>query len=583
MSVQGIMIEYRERAITLGLRASWLLLAALVLVGARFGTISDRRLSVPAALTGVALALLSFIPWSKALRSWRARLYVWLWLAVMVALLISAGTIPELRPTALALSFAMAALSAAVADRFVHTLVTLALLGGLVGTGIAEDLAAAELVGPVIALLAVAVTVALVTQEFETEAKIADDRLERLQARETDLERLYAVAQATANADTLEQGLPELVGRIGRYLRAELGVLLLRSGNEPTLSVVSPIWTAGNALEVKGYHVPLHQGGILQRVYLTSEPVRITTAGESEDNLGLLAELGIANALIVPLRVEERTLGLMVIADKEDGEFTDKDLESLTSLAAPAALAIAQLERFEETAETSRKMEEIARMKSDFVSVVSHELRTPLTSIIGALDTMARPQFLPDDPQVRDLLAMARAQAQRLRRLIEDLLIVSRIEARGIPTIPERVDLQALVGGVLSELRASDRVTTQIPDALSIRTDPDHLRRILINLIENAFKYAPDAAVEIVAGEDEERVFLEVVDHGPGIPEERRLEAFERFSQLDAAATRPAGGAGLGLSIVSGLAGSIGGLVELRDTPGGGATFRVVLPREPES
>lgn len=574
------MIDFRERAITLGLRASWLLVAALVLVASRFGVISDRRLSTPTLLTAVALGALSFIPWSKALRTWRARLYVWLWLAVMVALLISAGTIPELRPTTLALSFAMVAISAAVADQFVHALVTLALLGGLIGTGLAEDLAPIQLTGPVIALFAVAVTVALVTKEFEAEARIADHRLKRLQAREADLERLYAVAQATANADTLEQGLPELVGRIGRYLRAELGALLLRSGEEPVLSVVSPIWTAGNALAVEGYHVPLHRSGLLQRVYLTSEPMRVDTAGESEDSLGLLAELGVRNALIVPLRVEERTLGLMVIADKEEGAFTDEDLETLASLAAPAALAIAQLERFEETAETSRKMEELARMKSDFVSVVSHELRTPLTSIIGALDTMARPQFVPDDPQVRELLDMARSQAQRLRRLIEDLLIVSRIEARGIPTIPERVDLQTLVAGVLSELRASERVDARIPAGLTVRSDPDHLRRILTNLIENAFKYAPGAPVEVVAGEDEGRVFIEVIDHGPGIPEDRRQQAFERFTQLDAADTRPASGAGLGLSIVRGLAGSIGGLIELRDTPGGGATFRVVIPRE---
>src|SRR5665811_983901 len=103
------------------------------------------------------------------------------------------------------------------------------------------------------------------------------------------------------------------------------------------------------------------------------------------DAHGLLGELGVHNAIAAPMKVEDRTLGVMVLADKIDGVFTQDDINTLVSLSTPTALAIAQLERIEDASQTSRKMEELAAMKTDFVSVVSHELRTPLTSILSLI------------------------------------------------------------------------------------------------------------------------------------------------------------------------------------------------------
>ena len=216
-------------------------------------------------------------------------------------------------------------------------------------------------------------------------------------------------------------------------------------------------------------------------------------------------------------------------------------------------------------------------MKSDFVSTVSHELRSPLTSIIGSLDTVNRPELAPPEPMSQQLLDSARRQAGRLQRLIEDLLVVSRIDRGAIPVHTETIELKPLIDEVVRVVSIEPSVTIEPPD-MAVEADRDHLSRILINLVENAAKYAPDSPVEIYAWERDPRGFVAVVDHGPGIPVDQRERVFERFTQVDQSDTRSRGGTGLGLSIVKSLSEVMHGSVRIETTEGGGATFVVELP-----
>ena len=231
-------------------------------------------------------------------------------------------------------------------------------------------------------------------------------------------------------------------------------------------------------------------------------------------------------------------------------------------------------------------MRELARMKTDFVSVVSHELRTPLTSIIGALATLDRPELSPDSQAARELLSSARNQTDRLRRLIEDLLMASRIENGVLPQNPVMIELPDFIDSVLVHIpEATERVSVRVEERVErIEADADHLQRILINLVENAMKYASGSPVEITAGPTGGgKLTLSVIDHGPGINADQKADVFDRVTQLEPSATRSHGGTGLGLHIVKGLVDSMGGEIELLETPGGGATFHVVLPRAPGS
>ena len=573
---------FRARAAKLGLQVSWLMLAAILFAAYRSSLLSEPRVWVPSLLAGTGLLALSFIRWERVLENWRGDVFLWLWLALVLAELTSVGAVPQLSAVIFALYFGVVVLSAALAATMAHAFITGFVITSFVLTdsNFGQSLEVERLVIPLVTLIAVAIASSMLTKEFRRETFMGIDRMQQLAKREADLGRLYEVSKTMAAGDSLEMVLPELVGRIGRYLNAEVGAVLLHNNREQLLEVVSPIWTAGHPLDVGGYRIPLHRKGDIERVFLSGKPALYTGLDLNPDSHGLLGELGAHSAMVVPMQLEHRTMGVMILADKTDGEFTESDLEVLTSLAAPAALVLAQLERFSEAAETSRRMEELARMKSDFVSVVSHELRTPLTSIIGALATIARPELAPEQPAAQELLESARNQADRLRRLIEDLLVVSRIEGKALPRHPEEVDLSRFLPETVEVISGADEVVqVQVEPNTLIKTDPDHVRRIVINLVENAMKHAAGSPIEIAVSMPEDRVTIDVVDHGPGIPPTERIKIFSQFTQLEPSVTRSQGGTGLGLSIVRGLAQEMEGDVTIHDTPGGGATFRVDLPR----
>ncbi|HEY7821554.1 MAG TPA: HAMP domain-containing sensor histidine kinase, partial [Acidimicrobiia bacterium] len=188
-----------------------------------------------------------------------------------------------------------------------------------------------------------------------------------------------------------------------------------------------------------------------------------------------------------------------------------------------------------------------------------------------------RPELAPQEPMSQQLLDSARRQAGRLQRLIEDLLVVSRIDRGAIPVHPDVVEVKEIFDEVTRVVSIEPTATVE-PANLAVYADRDHFQRILINLVENAAKYAPGSPVELYAWQKANRAMLAVVDHGPGIPEESRESIFERFTQLDQSDTRSKGGTGLGLSIVKSLVEVMHGSVRIETTEGGGATFILDLP-----
>lgn len=226
---------------------------------------------------------------------------------------------------------------------------------------------------------------------------------------------------------------------------------------------------------------------------------------------------------------------------------------------------------------------ELNRLKDDFVGVVSHELRTPLTSIQGYVKTLL--QLSPDlpDEQRRTFLEAADRQSDRLRRLIEQLLVVGRLDSHVEPLSLSWVDIQDVVGHVVDELtpraqgHAFDlRIATDLP---RVQTDEGKLHQILSNLVENALKYAPaDTRVTVTADPAVRGVAISVFDEGPGIPVEAHERIFERFYQVDQSATRRVGGTGLGLYICRRMAETLGARLWLARSDGTGSEFALFVP-----
>jgi signal transduction histidine kinase len=367
------------------------------------------------------------------------------------------------------------------------------------------------------------------------------------------------------------------VGTICKYLDAQVGVVLLYNASRHRLEVMSPIWVNGFPLDTEPIMVDVTTPGVVAQTYRAGIPIFVREVDQETDAHALLRELGLSQALVAPLKVENLRVGAIIVGDPYQGHFNEDQLEQLGSLAAPAGLVLSQIGRYEAQAEMTKKLEEVAKMKTDFVSTVSHELRTPLTSIIGSLDTVNRPELAPTEATAVQLLATARRQAGRLQRLIDDLLVVSRIDRGAIPVHLEAIPVKQAFDEVKRVVSIEPTFTIE-PEDLVVEADRDHLSRILINLVENAAKYASNSAVELYAWERPSKAVLAVVDHGPGIPEYEKERVFERFTQIDQSDTRSKGGTGLGLSIVKSLAEVMHGAVRVESTEGGGATFVVELP-----
>jgi len=228
---------------------------------------------------------------------------------------------------------------------------------------------------------------------------------------------------------------------------------------------------------------------------------------------------------------------------------------------------------------------EADRLKSEFVSVVSHELRTPMTSVKASLGLLLGGAAGALEPTARELLEIALRNADRLIRLVNDLLDLSRIRAGRLDLTPEPVALADPVRAALETLRATAAEqgvrleTTPSPEPLDVMGVPDRLEQLVVNLVSNAVKFSPPGgAVAIRWWRDKAAAILEVADQGAGIPAERLHEIFEPFRQLDSSMTRQHGGAGLGLAICEGIVQALNGHIWAESEPGKGARFYVRLP-----
>jgi signal transduction histidine kinase len=238
----------------------------------------------------------------------------------------------------------------------------------------------------------------------------------------------------------------------------------------------------------------------------------------------------------------------------------------------------------EALAEENRRVRELNQLKSEFVSLVSHELRTPLTAISGYLDLLREDQG-GQAAKSRELLGIVKRNTDRLVKLLDDLLDLSRIESGKFELNLAAVDVMALIAEVVSLLRpqieAKDqRLTVDQAEALPlVRGDADRISRILINLLSNAHKYTPPGGhIWVTAHRLQGWVQIDVRDNGIGLSLDEQAHLFDKFFRAQQPATREVGGTGLGLPITRLLVELHGGRISVVSEPGQGSTFSFTLP-----
>jgi PAS domain S-box-containing protein len=233
---------------------------------------------------------------------------------------------------------------------------------------------------------------------------------------------------------------------------------------------------------------------------------------------------------------------------------------------------------------------ELEKLKDEFVSIVSHELRTPLTSIQGALDLLAGGALVDRPDYAQHMLKIGAKNADRLVRLINDILDIERIESGKVTMVKQACDTAHLMTAAVDTVRDVARqaeVTLEVsPLAARIWADPDRIIQVLINLLSNAIKFSDSGStVWLTATKDlknTSQTILQVRDRGRGIPQAKLESIFGRFQQVDASDSRKKGGTGLGLAICRSIVQHHDGQIWAQSTLGEGSSFFFTLPLLPE-
>jgi len=309
---------------------------------------------------------------------------------------------------------------------------------------------------------------------------------------------------------------------------------------------------------------------------------------ETGDPDGLRA-LGVEWVLAVPILAGGRLLGVLASAGARGRPLDERMRRLAASVADRAGPALQNAQLWSDLQDRMAREQAAQRIKDDFLSIVSHELRTPLTSIQGysqLLEGRLRGELAGESKEMAHLRVI-RSQVSRMRRLVDDLLDVSRIDRRGGVSIePIDFDLAEEVRGAAVRIgreHADRPIQVAVPERIDVHADRDRLDQVLTNLIENAVKYSPDGGpIRVVAERRGGEVEVRVSDAGIGIPPEHRDHVFERFYQADGdAGRRRFGGLGLGLYISRAIIDAHGGRIWAAPNveDGTGSVFGFRIPR----
>ncbi len=380
----------------------------------------------------------------------------------------------------------------------------------------------------------------------------------------------------------------EAVARRSAEALGDWAAVILRSGEGPELHVAAVHHREIARLpHARSYldREPLTTGdGVIGKVVATGQSSLVSHVGARDSPVPVPDEHSKPQSLLVlPLRTGREMIGALVIAGNAGETMTNEKLPLAEAMAERAAIAIENSRLYSEQVEARKKVEDLSRLKDEFLSIASHELRTPVTSIKGYTQlskTLIREQDLKTAEEYLDI---ALDQIDRMSRLILELLDVSRIETGRLEVRLEPIDWDDFVRDIVGRqnLALADRkIELDLSgDAGTVTGDRDRLEQVLDNLIENAIKYSPyggevKVRVEIV----NDQVVTAVTDRGIGIPAEEIAQVFERFHRGKQVSASNYGGLGLGLYITRQIVERHGGTIGVESIDGKGTTFHFALP-----
>jgi signal transduction histidine kinase/integral membrane sensor domain MASE1 len=351
------------------------------------------------------------------------------------------------------------------------------------------------------------------------------------------------VAEASTDADR-----EALLRRLRRYPHAE---------HSPVAEVIS----GGKTIYIDDFDEAVFQ--------------RVAT---SDEHAAILRQVAPRRVVHVPLVARGKVVGAISFGTSRPGRtYSAYDLSLAEEVAQRAGMAVDNARLYQEA-------QEAIQARDEFLSVASHELRTPLMSLTLQVENVHRSATRPDN-KLLDKVDVVKRQINRLGRLVDNLLDVSRLTAGRLALELEEVDLGEVIGEIVPRFRAdAERTGSEIvvtsPSPCRGRWDRLRLEQVVTNLLSNAIKFGEGKPIEVRLESQDEHALLSVKDHGIGISKGDQARIFERFER--AVAQRNFGGFGLGLWIVRQIAAAMGGTIQVRSETGEGAEFMLALPKRLE-
>lgn len=413
--------------------------------------------------------------------------------------------------------------------------------------------------------------------------KLLDEALSRAQELIT-LNQIQSNISGVLALNKLTQTVYEQVGRLLDHTIFILALYDAETAVFQPLHVVHREETVNIEPFTLDTEHPLHQ-------FLQSDQHKVTDAHSSLISIEkhLSTDEQPQSGLWIPLRRENKTVGLLSVQSFDPYAYSDIDIQLLRSIATQTGLAIANAQFFEEIQASNEKLRQLDRLKTQFLANMSHELRTPLNSIIGFSRIILKGIDGPLTKEQEEDLTSIHTNGHHLLTLINEILDMAKIEAGKMSLSFEPVDLvdaAQVTSTTVQSLMDKEKVRFiwDVPTTLPpIEADPIRIRQILINLLSNAAKYTREGSIQLKIRAQTEGVHISVADTGIGIDPEDKETIFAAFEQVDNSTTRSAGGTGLGLPITKWLVNMHQGRIWFDSEPNKGTTFHVTLPFKQEN
>jgi len=404
-----------------------------------------------------------------------------------------------------------------------------------------------------IALLVVSLVISNLTARAHEQAEAA-------QHRQAQTAELYALSRDLAVAVDLDTILQNVLAHVSQTFGREVVILLPDASHDSVKSrAISP-----------GFALNENELAVATWAFQHGQP-----AGRGTDTLPA------ASTRYMPLKTARGVVGVLGVKPSDpDRHLTPDQHRLLEAFVSQAALAIERAQLAEQARQTE-VLQATEKLQAALLNSISHDLRTPLVSITGALSSLQEDNIELDEATRRSLVENAREEAERLNRLVGNLLDMTRIEAGALKVASEPCDVQDVIGAALERLgdrlRSRPLTVDVPPDLPLVPMDFVLMAQVLVNLLDNAFKYSPaNAHIQVRARVEGPEAHIEIADRGVGIPPADLERVFDKFYRVQQPGQVT--GTGLGLSICKGIVEAHGGRIWAENRAGGGARITFALP-----